>query len=120
MVIDYSKAIAAFPEAFTGVTTPHAGLCFFLCKQLVSEEDSFWWPYLGILPREFDTPLYFSEEDMKFLKGSNLGSGGILESRKSAWKDEWSKGVQALKDVGEDVDEYSWYVSLTTWLGRES
>ncbi|XP_064622974.1 actin-histidine N-methyltransferase-like isoform X2 [Lineus longissimus] len=39
-----------------------------LCEQ--ANPDSFWLPYIKILPNTFSTPLYFSPEELQLLKGS--------------------------------------------------
>ncbi|XP_060570342.1 actin-histidine N-methyltransferase-like [Ruditapes philippinarum] len=39
-----------------------------LCER--QSQDSNWRPYLNILPESYNTPLYFTPEDLKYLKGS--------------------------------------------------
>ncbi|CAB3976636.1 histone-lysine N-methyltransferase setd3 [Paramuricea clavata] len=36
------------------------------------EEDSFWKPYIDILPRKFSTPLFFTQEELSALQGSQV------------------------------------------------
>jgi hypothetical protein len=74
--------------------------------------ESFWWPYLRVLPKRFNTPLYFDEQDKKFLTGCNLGYDETVEARRSAWNEEWSNGVSVLKAIGENVAGYTWYASI--------
>ncbi|KAF8542264.1 hypothetical protein BDD12DRAFT_729499 [Trichophaea hybrida] len=112
LVLDYDKATAAFPKAFVESVCPHAALCFFLCKERILGEKSFWWPYLRILPKEFNTPLYFDEADKKFLNGCNLGYDESVDGRRSTWDTEWSNGLDVLKSIGEDVNGYTWDLFL--------
>lgn len=103
MTIDYAKACAAFPGVSKEAVAPHALLCFFLCKEQLKGENSFWWPYLKVLPETFDTPLYFDEEDKKFLEGCNLGEGDI-EGRRLAWRKEFEEGIVVLGSAVEGVN----------------
>ncbi|KAJ2906983.1 hypothetical protein GGI21_003973, partial [Coemansia aciculifera] len=43
---------------------------FLIHERFVMKEDSFWKPYIDILPREFHTPLQFNAEELKFLRGT--------------------------------------------------
>lgn len=88
--------------------TPRAALCFFICQQKLLGERSFWAPYLRILPREFDTPLYkFDDDDMRFLDGCNMDAN-VVEGKRAAWKAEWEQGVEILTAAGEDVEGCCW------------
>jgi hypothetical protein len=107
MVMDYGKAKKEFPEAFITAVDSHAALCLFVCKEVLKGEKSFWAPYLSVLPKEFHTPLYFSEEDKQYLVGTNL-AGNEVEQRRAAWKAEWESGLQALKILGESTEGYTW------------
>jgi hypothetical protein len=107
LVLDYAKAAAAFPPAFAESVSPHTVLCFFACKERLKGEGGRWWPYMQILPTEFNTPLYFDDEDTKFLDGCNLNREAVGE-RRFAWQTEWEQGVEALKSLGEDTAGYNW------------
>ncbi|CAI2181597.1 11898_t:CDS:2 [Funneliformis geosporum] len=44
-----------------------------LCMMYESQmEDSLWKPYFDILPREFDTPMFWNEEELAELEGTNV------------------------------------------------
>lgn len=107
LAIDFSKARAHFPAAFVAATPPHAVLCLFLASQRLLGEASFWWPYLRILPREFDTPLYFDPDDLRWLQGCNLDAREAAQ-RKVVWKQELDVAVAALRRDGVDTAGYTW------------
>eukprot|EP00742_Colponemidia_sp_Colp-10_P004263 GILJ01004548.1.p1 GENE.GILJ01004548.1~~GILJ01004548.1.p1 ORF type:complete len:447 (-),score=75.82 GILJ01004548.1:54-1394(-) len=44
----------------------------FLLLQEMHNPKSFWKPYLDLLPRRVEVPLYFSEDELQLLKGSTL------------------------------------------------
>ncbi|CCX10593.1 hypothetical protein FPQ18DRAFT_6260 [Pyronema domesticum] len=111
MVMDYGKAKKEFPEAFITAVDSHAALCFFVSKEVLKGEKSFWAPYLSVLPKEFNTPLYFSEEDKQYLIGTNL-AGNEVEQRRAAWKAEWESGLEALKKLRESTEGYTWELFL--------
>ncbi len=82
---------------------------------------SFWWPYITILPQphlppvshksgnegevstvekqSFHTPLYFDEEDMLWLKGTNLGAAA--KSRVNEWREEFENAKNSIKGLDE-------------------
>lgn len=62
---------------------------------------------MRILPREFETPLYFEDDDLMWLQGCNLDSKES-EERKKTWIEELKTAVTALKKGGVDTTGYSW------------
>ncbi|KAI5196713.1 hypothetical protein AUEXF2481DRAFT_5995 [Aureobasidium subglaciale EXF-2481] len=86
------------------------GLSFFyLMAQWLNKDKSFWKPYLDILPtpeQGFETPIFYDEEDRKWLEGTDLHP--TLLGREAAWKRYWEDGVQVMKSAGMDVTEYTW------------
>ncbi|KAI5254280.1 SET domain-containing protein [Aureobasidium subglaciale] len=86
------------------------GLSFFyLMAQWLKKDKSFWKPYLDILPtpeQGFETPIFYDEEDRKWLEGTDLHP--TLLGREAAWKRYWEDGVQVMKSAGMDVTEYTW------------
>ena len=92
-----------------------------LMEHYLLGEESFWWPYISILPQPFErsaasdapvenavcpkprqsfhTPLYFDKEDMLWLNGTNLGSA--VMQRASSWKEEFEMVKDALKGLEE-------------------
>ncbi|KAI5237028.1 SET domain-containing protein [Aureobasidium subglaciale] len=91
------------------------GLSFFyLMAQWLNKDKSFWKPYLDILPtpeQGFETPIFYDEEDRKWLEGTDLHP--TLLGREAAWKKYWEDGVQVMKSAGMDVTEYTW--NLFRW-----
>jgi hypothetical protein len=89
---------------------------FFLVEQRLKGDESFWKPYISTLPKEDDmnTPLWFQEQDLKWLLGTTIHSSGTdpsksgLEMRRGMWRDQWQKGIDVLTEAGDDVGRYSW------------
>lgn len=89
---------------------------FFLTEQRLKGVESFWEPYINSLPTESEmqTPLWFDEEDLKWLNGTTLRahttdpSKSGLEMRRGMWKDQWQQGLEVLKSEGEDVEKFTW------------
>ena len=48
----------------------NVALSMFTLSEKLKGSESFWGPYLDILPNSYTTALYFSEQDMECLKGS--------------------------------------------------
>jgi len=86
----------------------HAKLVFHFCSHLLLESKSGHWPYIRTLPKTFNTPLYFSDDDKEWLVGTNLGSGDV-DKRELLWRDEWKAGLKILRDSKvHNVEEYTW------------
>lgn len=82
---------------------------FYLMAQWINKEKSFWEPYLDNLPtpeQGFGTPLWFDEEDRKWLEGTDLHFS--LLKREEIWQQYWRDGVDVLKSTGMDTSEYTW------------
>jgi len=117
LVLDVTKAAAAFPgvtvcydvsKDSASALTPHAMLCFFICRQKLLGQCSFWWPYMRILPADFSTPLYaFDHDDMGFLDGCNMDAR-VVEAKRAAWKDDWESAAEILTAAGENINGCSW------------
>ena len=102
---------------------------FLLIEQYRLGEDSFWWPYLDMLPKPadhqhseppFDTPLWFGEDDCIWLGGTNLSAARRL--REEAWKREFEEGM-ALLSAGSklrvSLDRVDWCVCASV-NGRDN
>ncbi|KAK9763142.1 hypothetical protein K7432_010461 [Basidiobolus ranarum] len=50
----------------------HILLKVYLIHERLQGVNSFWYPYLAALPKTFSTPLWFSPDEFKVLKGTNL------------------------------------------------
>ncbi len=120
LTISYLNAISCsgfsphgpiFPSSFLDALPPRTITAFFLSQQFLLGEKSFWSPYIKTLPQpaeveKLGTPLYFSDDDRLWLKGTNM-ENGYLE-RETEWKDLWAKGVSVLKEEAWPTDEYTW------------
>lgn len=91
---------------------------FFLVEQKALGAESFWHAYIDLLPAEDDlcTPLWFSDEDLVWLLGTNMHTSGDDESkspvmlRRKLWKEQWTRGCEILAGEGQDTVTYTWYV----------
>lgn len=82
---------------------------FYLMAQWINKETSFWKPYLESLPppdQGYETPLWFDEEDRKWLEGTDLQPTSL--AREAIWQKYWQDGVEVLKSAGVDVAPYTW------------
>lgn len=86
-------------------------LRYFLIEQYHLGKQSFWWPYINLLPDPlskcpFDTPLYYDEDDLKWFQGTSLEhSRRTLEE---LWKDEYAQGLQTI--IQSEKHRYAWSV----------
>ncbi|EDO03510.1 hypothetical protein SS1G_05991 [Sclerotinia sclerotiorum 1980 UF-70] len=83
---------------------------FFLMQQYLKCEKSPWWQYIRLLPQPGDPkslgiPIWWPEEDQKFLAGTNAGPP--LQKREQMWRDQWKKGVVLLREL-PNHKEYSY------------
>jgi hypothetical protein len=80
-------------------------LSFFLLLQKQIKEKSFYWPYINILPKEVKTPLFFDENDLKFIANTNLESAA--RDRKAALFDDFNRALEYLPE-GVDKNDIVW------------
>ena len=70
------------------------------------------WPYIQLLPspinaRSFETPMYWNEEELAQIKGTNLHAA--REKRMSAWQKEHAAAVKILAESGlPNLEQYTW------------
>lgn len=96
--------------------SPQTAGYIFLMEQRLKGRESFWWPYIDVLPKEeeLNTPLWFEEGDLKWLLGTTLHSSAdgqsksAVEQRRQMWRAEWENSIAALKTVGAGVDGFTW------------
>ncbi|CAG8752467.1 14603_t:CDS:2 [Gigaspora margarita] len=86
-----------------------AALATFLIHERFLGKLSFYHPYINILPKYIPTPLMYTEQEMSWLKGTNLGYG--IKSRKELLKKEFD---EILKIVSNDelINALSWELYL--------
>ena len=79
-----------------------------LVEQASLGENSFWHPYIDCLPpsEALTTPLYYTEEDLRWLEGTNVANA--TRERRQAWQEEWEAACSVLKDAGVDDSIYTW------------
>lgn len=60
---------------------------FSLAEQRLKGEESFWFPYIRVLPTEgqMSTPLWFQEDELVYLKGTNLVSNETPSLGRLPW-----------------------------------
>ncbi|KAJ2890711.1 hypothetical protein GGI21_006083, partial [Coemansia aciculifera] len=91
-------------------------LCLFLIhERFVMKEDSFWKPYIDILPRKFHTPLQFNDEELKFLRGTPAEFS--VAERHEGYREYLQKALDLVPEsvIPRDVliyDNYLWAMSV--------
>lgn len=93
---------------------------FVLVEQRLLGEKSFWYPYISCLPAESEltTPMYFSQDDLQWLLGTNLhtsntdSSRSSVELRRNMWNNEWQQSCEVLRSQGVDTSKYTWELFL--------
>ena len=96
--------------------TPHIATRLFLMKQYLLREHSPWWPYINSLPRSFSTPLWYDDDDLIWLRGTNLGKA--KEIREEAWRQEYENAMQLLFADGSGLERmtpWTWFVIKGVW-----
>ena len=110
----------AFPLNFTMNVDPHVVVRFFLMEQYLLKTESFWWPYIQLLPspqrpESLSTPMWYSEEDVVWIRGTNLQQA--VQDRERSWRAEYKDGLRRLLlerrhfysgMLRRATEEYSW------------
>ena len=99
-----------FPDVHSTLA-PYVATRLFLMKQCLLKEQSPWWPYINSLPRSFNTPLWYDENDLVWLRGTNLGNA--KEVREEAWRQEYEHVMQSLFAKGLESEQrrlWTWFV----------
>mgnify|MGYP006076518873 FL=1 len=80
----------------------HELLFHLIYERFVLREESFWWPYLSLLPHGKDNmqPIYYSVDALKRLEGS------MLHAQVLAQKEKVSKSYKSVKRVVFDTIEF--------------
>lgn len=109
---------AHFPYTFLENTPFHVIGKFFLCQQYLMRKESFWFPYISALPQPdnsdsisggkgLDTPLFWTEEDVDWIRGTNME--WARQERLVLWTAEWEDAVGLLRDREfENWENFSW------------
>ena len=95
-------------EAKVDLLSPkHSYLSTFLLQER-KNSDSFWQPYLQILPSNYNTfPIFFNEQDLEWLKGSPF-LNQVLEKR-SDIKDDYENICNVANEFRENTfEDFCW------------
>lgn len=104
-------SVRAYDSVFTqlwNVVPSHILSRFVLLEQALLKERSFWAPYIDTLPHDFDTIMYYSDQDRQWLNGTNLDT--FRDIRHTLWRSEWElviRLMQASSEPGMD-SQYQW------------
>ncbi|KAJ2357693.1 hypothetical protein IWW50_003979 [Coemansia erecta] len=73
-------------------------LCAFLIQQrFVAGTESFWHPYISILPCEFHTPLFFTDSELELLRGTPMAYA--VEDRRQLLRAEHEELMQRVPET---------------------
>uniref|UniRef100_A0A1I8MNS6 protein-histidine N-methyltransferase n=1 Tax=Musca domestica TaxID=7370 RepID=A0A1I8MNS6_MUSDO len=121
LVLSEEHEVCAFVRDF--FQPSNLKLAFLLMVEAL-KEDSFWKPYIDLLPESYNTVLYFTVEEMTQLKGSNALAAALkqcrLIARLYAVIYHWPSSQIPMADFKElfHYDLYRWAVS--TVMTREN
>jgi hypothetical protein len=118
-----SQQTGAFPPHFTQSVPPHVLGRFFLIKEYLKGEASFWWPYLATLPSPeqvtaWALPAFWPDDDIAYLEGTNAHVA--IDEIQANVKREFKHARKLLKEEAfPDVAAYSqllykWAFSIFT------
>lgn len=88
-----------------------------LCER--ASPNSFWQPYIQTLPSEYDTPLYFEEEEVRCLQSTQAIHDVFSQYKNTARQYAYFYKVIQVSRVGQNGPVHvcpSSYRSLSTWL----
>ncbi|KAL2350125.1 hypothetical protein BJ546DRAFT_488567 [Cryomyces antarcticus] len=117
--LSYLNALAPGPdvtiwEKLSASLEPEVIGRFFLIHQYLNREDSFWKSYIATLPSPsagFDTPFYFTDEDIVWLQGTDVEQA--FKTRAVDWRQKWVAGIEILKTADLSWQQYTW--ELFVW-----
>ncbi|KAI8985973.1 hypothetical protein BDB01DRAFT_72760 [Pilobolus umbonatus] len=90
--ITESKARKEFPSL--AEIPSKAVQAYYLAFQRTLGKQSYYWPYINILPKTIMTPLYFNEDDFYYIQNTNLASA--TRERMKALQEDFAKILNAL------------------------
>ncbi|KAK4159404.1 ribosomal lysine N-methyltransferase set10 [Cladorrhinum sp. PSN259] len=93
----------AFPPRFMTDLPPFVIGRFFLIKEYLKGDESFWWPYIATLPQPehvnfWALPAFWPEEDIAFLDGTNAYVA--CQEIQQNVKQEYKQARKVLKEAG--------------------
>ena len=86
----------------------------FLMEQYSLGVLSLWWPYISALPqpfsKDFNTPLFFDDQDTLWIEGTDVGSAAKL--RASVWREEFEQTQRlAERPAGSEGERWTRFVN---------
>ncbi|KAJ9191318.1 hypothetical protein DTO164E3_6136 [Paecilomyces variotii] len=105
------------PDALLQSTADHDTIGnIFLMQQYILGSESFWYPYIQVLPQPDDSsqpaiPLVWHDEDISWLRGTHLEEA--VKSRRKDLKRRWREAIEVMKHAGWDVSCYT--MDLFLW-----
>lgn len=101
-----ASGTTVWPETFIQrfKDEPYILTRFMLVDEYLQGSESFWWPYIDMLPNPsedpapFNTPLWFNEEDSRWLEETNVAAAA--RDRDTAWHKEFHDGLLILQQSG--------------------
>jgi len=85
-----------------------AVMSLFLSSEWQKGSDSFWSPYLSVIPNRIMTSMMFNDDDIKFLEGTNLKLGTI--NRRNFLYEEYKKILEIIPE--SERKGFTWEVCL--------
>jgi hypothetical protein len=80
-------------------------LSLFLLLEKKRGKESFYWPYINILPETIKTPLVFNQSEWNYIKGTNLESA--TRDRKAGLLKDFNRLLESLPK-GISKDDVQW------------
>jgi protein-histidine N-methyltransferase len=117
----HRDATPGFPQVFLDELPPYVVGRFFLIKQYLLGEESFWWPYIRTLPQpdqlsSWILPPLWPADDQELLEGTNLEV--TINEVKSRLKKEYKQAVKLLEGMGNAASYtrllYNWAYCIYT------
>ena len=133
-VMDMDWASDPWPERLVSRwrSSPEVLTRYFLMEQYLKGTESFWWPYIQMLPQPhrvdlLNTPMWYEDSDCAWIRGTNLEGSRI--AREAAWRKEFNQGLELLSSSGGHLraltSQYDWYVYFVgrnrrnlSWVGK--
>jgi hypothetical protein len=124
-VMTDDKARKELGTVAQGLDDFHA-LLLYLLREKQKGEKSFFWPYLAVLPPAFDTPYYWSDQELGLLNGSEVIDG--VKQERNRIRNQYQYLKRSVIDRNSDFfqpekaysyEEYEWATnamnSRTIW-----
>ncbi|KAJ4323559.1 hypothetical protein N0V84_004300 [Fusarium piperis] len=112
----YLPRSESLPEEYLQSTSDHDTInAVFLVQQYLLGENSFWHPYIQILPQPGDAkdsaiPLLWPEEDLLWLRGTCLEEA--VAKQKTDHMRRWTGAIEALQRCGWNTSQYTLELGL--------